>query len=148
MFTYLIVILVVGDALILFHLAEVGWQITCLALEELDEIGRIVVAEFVGNLLYHQTRIAHHTLGFKDDAVVDECQRRLLRTFVDTFVQRADGYVQAIGILLYGVKAHKLLIHHSAKLHEELVRGLEVVEVYRVLLLPMALNLYEEDVQK
>ena len=63
-----------GDTLILFHLAEVGWQITCLALEELDEVGRVFVAKIVGYLLDHHVGVAHHALGFEDDAVVDECQ--------------------------------------------------------------------------
>lgn len=59
---------------------------TGLALEELDEVGGIVVAELEGDLLDHHVGVAHHALGLEDDAVVDEGERGLLRTLVDAIL--------------------------------------------------------------
>ena len=121
---------------------------TGLALEELDEVGGIVVAEFEGDLFDHHVGVAHHALGLEEDAVVDEGEGGLLRTLVDALVQRAHSDVQTVGIFLDGVQTGELLIHEFAELDEELVRGAQVVEVQRGLLGAVAVNLDEEDAEE
>lgn len=119
-----------------------------MALEELDEVGGVVVAELEGDLLDHHVGIAHHTLGLEDDAVVDKGEGRFLRTLVDALVQRAHSDMETVGIFLDGVQTGELLIHEFAELDEELVRGAQVVEVQRGLLGAIAVNLDEEDAEE
>lgn len=135
-------------AIDILQFAEIRGKVAGLALEKLDEIGWVVVAELIGYLLDEEAGVTHQTLRLKDDAVVDEGEGRLVGTLVDALVEGADGYIEAVGIFLDGMQTGIFLLDKATELDEELMGGLHTVKVDAALLTAVALYLDEEDAEE
>lgn len=128
--------------------AELGGEVASVALEELDEIGGVVVAEVEGDFLDHEVGVAHHSLRLEDDAVVDEREGGHGGAFVDALVEGTDSDIQTISIFLDSVDAGEVLLHQSAEIDEELMGWLEHVQLELAIVDTVTEHLHEEDTEE
>lgn len=132
----------------IIQFAEVRGEVACGAFEEFDEVGGIVETKFKGYLLDHHIGVADETFGLQHNTLVDECQWRGARTFVDAFAEGTDGSIEGIGIFLDGMQTGVLLLYQSTELHEETMLGLEFVELLIAQMDSVTLHLDQEDTKQ
>ena len=78
-------------------------------LEKLDEIGGILKAQLIADLLDTERGMLQLTFGFEDDAVVDDLQGREVGALGDIVGERTGRDMEHIGILLDGVDLAEVL---------------------------------------
>lgn len=132
----------------IIQFAEVRGEVACGAFEEFDEVGGIVETKFKGYLFDHHIGIADETFGLQHDALVDERQRRGVRTFVDAFAEGTDGRVKDISIFLNSMKTGVFLLYRSAELDKETMLGLQFVELLIAQMDSVTLHLDQEDTKQ
>ena len=90
-------------------------------LEKLDEIGGIIEAQLIADLLDTERGMLQLAFGFEDDAVVDDLQGREVGALGDIVGERTGRDMEHLGILLDGVDLAEVLLQQLAEAHETAV---------------------------